>query len=98
MLHLAGLDPALMQVVRSADPKGGHGAIYLWGTDITAIMVTHDQEEALTTVGRIGMLRQGRLLQVGTPSALYGHPADRIVASFLGAASILSCTVQRRWA
>ncbi len=61
---------------------------------ITAIMVTHDQDEALATAGRIGVLHQGRLLQLGSPAELYERPANRIVATFLGAASILPATVR----
>jgi ABC-type Fe3+/spermidine/putrescine transport system ATPase subunit len=58
---------------------------------ISFVLVTHDQEEALTVADRIGVMRDGRMAQVGTPAALYEHPADRFVASFLGAANILPC-------
>jgi ABC-type Fe3+/spermidine/putrescine transport system ATPase subunit len=61
----------------------------------TAVMVTHDQEEALATADRIGLLNRGRLEQVGTPADLYERPATRMVASFLGAANILAATVRR---
>jgi putrescine transport system ATP-binding protein len=60
----------------------------------TAIMVTHDQEEALATADRIGVLHQGKLVQVGVPAALYEHPANRFVAGFLGAASVLPAVVR----
>ncbi len=62
----------------------------------TAILVTHDQEEALATADRIGVLHQGRLMQVGTPATLYEHPASRFVAGFLGAASVLPAVVRGR--
>jgi spermidine/putrescine ABC transporter ATP-binding subunit len=55
----------------------------------TFIVVTHDQEEALTLATRIGVMREGRLAQVGTPAEVYEHPVDRFVAEFLGAANIL---------
>ncbi len=55
----------------------------------TFILVTHDQDEALGMASRIGILRDGRLVQVGTPEALYDRPASRYVAEFLGAANVL---------
>ncbi|MBN8874407.1 MAG: ABC transporter ATP-binding protein [Rhodospirillales bacterium] len=54
------------------------------------ILVTHDQDEALGMADRIGVMRDGRLAQVGAPDAVYEHPADRFVAEFLGAANILA--------
>jgi putrescine transport system ATP-binding protein len=59
----------------------------------TFIVVTHDQEEALTLATRIGVMRDGRLAQVGTPAEVYEHPVDRFVAEFLGAANILPVRV-----
>src|SRR5262245_62488149 len=56
---------------------------------ITTILVTHDQEEAFALADRIGVMHQGRLLEVGRPDALYTRPATRFVASFLGAANVL---------
>lgn len=53
------------------------------------ILVTHDQEEALGMADRIGVLRQGRLEQVGTPRELYEASASRFVATFIGAANVL---------
>ena len=53
------------------------------------ILVTHDQQEALTMADRIGVMRDGRMVQVGTPAAVYEHPNCRFVAEFLGAANIL---------
>jgi iron(III) transport system ATP-binding protein len=51
---------------------------------ITAIFVTHDQEEAFALSDRIAVMREGRLHQVGTPRELYLSPADRFVAGFVG--------------
>ena len=56
---------------------------------IAFILVTHDQEEALTMATRIGVMRDGRLAQVGTPAEAYERPNSRFVAEFLGAANIL---------
>jgi len=56
----------------------------------TFILVTHDQEEALGMATRIGILHEGRLMQVGTPEAVYERPASRFVARFLGAANVLA--------
>lgn len=55
----------------------------------TAILVTHDQEEAFALGDRIGVMHNGRLLETGRPAQLYRHPATRFVAKFLGAANIL---------
>jgi putrescine transport system ATP-binding protein len=52
---------------------------------ITFIMVTHDQEEAMTMSTRIGIMDAGRILQVGTPGEIYEFPANRFVAGFIGA-------------
>jgi len=55
---------------------------------ITAIMVTHDQEEAMTMADRIAILHEGRLQQIGTPREVYEAPASAFVARFIGAANI----------
>jgi ABC-type Fe3+/spermidine/putrescine transport system ATPase subunit len=55
---------------------------------ITFIVVTHDQEEALTMADRIALMRDGRVEQVGAPDELYEAPATRFVASFLGDANV----------
>jgi len=51
---------------------------------ITTIMVTHDQEEALTMADRIVVMNRGRIEQVGTPDEVYGRPATVFVADFIG--------------
>jgi len=61
-------------------------------TGITAIFVTHDQEEALTLSDRIGIIDQGRLMQVGDPPAVYEHPATVFAAQFLGDANLFRGT------
>ncbi|UCI10760.1 ABC transporter ATP-binding protein [Mesorhizobium sp. B1-1-8] len=56
---------------------------------ITTIFVTHDQEEALTMADRIGILRDGRLVQEGPPEDIYDQPKSEFAAIFLGDANIL---------
>jgi iron(III) transport system ATP-binding protein len=51
---------------------------------ITTIMVTHDQEEALTMADRVVVMNQGVIAQIGTPDEIYHHPANRFVANFVG--------------
>lgn len=51
---------------------------------LTAVYVTHDQDEAFALCDRVSVMAQGRLLQTGTPRELYSHPSDMFVARFLG--------------
>ncbi|MPZ73751.1 MAG: polyamine ABC transporter ATP-binding protein [Nitriliruptorales bacterium] len=60
---------------------------------ITFVYVTHDQEEALTMSDRIGVMDDGRLLQVGTPEEIYERPATRMVADFIGETNFLPIVV-----
>ncbi len=57
---------------------------------ITALFVTHDQEEAFDLSDRIAVMSEGRIHQVGTPRQLYEEPADRFVAGFVGRANALA--------
>ena len=57
---------------------------------ITTIFVTHDQEEALTLSDKIGILKDGRMIQAGPPREVYRNPADVFTAEFLGEANFLS--------
>jgi len=61
---------------------------------VTTLMVTHDQEEALTTADTIAVMNAGRIEQVGTPEQIYGEPRTRFVAEFVGQANWLPV---RRW-
>ena len=57
---------------------------------VTTVLVTHDQAEALDVADRIAVLRDGRIEQVGSPTAVYDTPANAFVMSFLGAVSTLN--------
>lgn len=61
---------------------------------ITTIIVTHDQEEALSLSDRIAVMLDGRIEEVGTPADLYRRPKSRAVMEFLGASNILDGTVE----
>ena len=65
-------------------------ASLLEAAGIASILVTHDQEEALAFADQLAVFRNGRLVQAGPPRALYLHPRDAEVATFLGDAVILS--------
>ena len=52
---------------------------------ITAVYVTHDQQEAMALGDRIAVMEQGRLVQIDTPQNIYQHPASKFVADFVGA-------------
>jgi spermidine/putrescine transport system ATP-binding protein len=62
-------------------------------TGITFIFVTHDQEEALTMSDRVAVMRDGLILQVGSPSEIYDRPARRFVADFIGDINILKGSI-----
>jgi putative spermidine/putrescine transport system ATP-binding protein len=57
---------------------------------ITFVVVTHDQEEALTMSDRIAVLRDGRIEQVGAPAEVYERPANPFVAGFIGTSNVLA--------
>jgi putative spermidine/putrescine transport system ATP-binding protein len=57
---------------------------------ITFVLVTHDQDEALTMSDRIAIVDGGRIVQVGTPEEVYERPATRFVAGFVGTSNLLS--------
>lgn len=62
----------------------------------TFVIVTHDQDEAMTVADRIGVMRAGKLEQVATPRRLYETPASRWVAEFVGDVNILDGTITAR--
>ncbi|MDC7788239.1 ABC transporter ATP-binding protein [Rhodoplanes sp. TEM] len=59
----------------------------------TFVIVTHDQEEAMTMADRIGVMNHGRLAQVGTPAEIYEQPRSRWVAGFIGDVNLIDGTV-----
>jgi spermidine/putrescine transport system ATP-binding protein len=63
---------------------------------ITFIFVTHDQEEAMTMSDRIGVMRHGRIEQLGAPEDLYERPQTEFVAGFLGVSNLLDAEVASR--
>jgi iron(III) transport system ATP-binding protein len=65
---------------------------------ILTLMVTHDQEEALSLADRIVCMQAGRIAQIGTPDDLYRRPASRFVADFLGLSNLLAPESVRRLA
>ncbi|MDQ4045464.1 MAG: ABC transporter ATP-binding protein [Chloroflexota bacterium] len=64
----------------------------------TAILVTHDQEEALSLADRIAVMNRGRIEQMGSPEELYHRPATRFVAGFIGDAQFLHAEARDRTA
>ena len=81
----SNLDSSLREDVRSEVRR------LLIELGITAVFVTHDQDEAFVVGDRVGVLCEGRLAQVDTPDGLYRRPADPFVADFVGTASWLRC-------
>jgi putrescine transport system ATP-binding protein len=56
---------------------------------VTFIVVTHDQQEAMTLASRIGVMDHGRIVQVGSPQQIYESPATRFVADFIGSVNLI---------
>jgi putrescine transport system ATP-binding protein len=61
---------------------------------ITFLMVTHDQEEAMSMATRIAVMHQGRIAQIGAPQLVYEAPASRFVADFLGAVNLFAGRIE----
>jgi len=79
----AALDASLRSTVR-ADVLGA-----LRATGTTGVLVTHDQDEALSVADYIAVLRDGTVTQAGTPAEVYSVPADPWTAAFVGTANLL---------
>jgi len=60
---------------------------------VTFIVVTHDQEEAMTLATRIGVMNQGEIAMIGEPTDIYEYPNSRFVANFIGSANMVEGTV-----
>lgn len=63
-------------------------------TGTTFVIVTHDQEEAMTVASRIAVMKEGRLLQVSTPPQIYENPNSAYVADFIGDVTIINGTAE----
>jgi iron(III) transport system ATP-binding protein len=79
----AGLRVAMRAEIRTICKAAG----------LTALYVTHDQHEALSTADRIAVMRDGRVEQVAEPRELYDRPVNRFVAAFMGESNFLDGTV-----
>ena len=87
------LDEPLSALDRSLRESTRHELLRIQReTATTFILVTHDQDEALSMATRIGLLHNGRLEQVATPVDIYERPATRYAATFMGAANIFDVT------
>jgi iron(III) transport system ATP-binding protein len=86
----ASLDASLRATVR-AEVLGALRAL-----DTTAVLVTHDQDEALSVADYVAVLRDGVITQAGPPREVYSAPADPWTAGFLGTANLLTGTVARK--
>jgi len=84
---LSALDRQLRREVQS-EIKRIHQSL-----GVTIVFVTHDQEEAMFLSDRIAVMRQGRIVELGTPAALYAKPASKFVATFVGDANFLAGTI-----
>ena len=85
---LSNLDPTLRRTTR--DELRG----MLRRQGVTALFVTHDQEDAFAVADRVAFLSGGKLQQVGTPESLYDSPASRAVAEFIGHAALMQATYE----
>jgi iron(III) transport system ATP-binding protein len=83
----SALDTGLRASTRKAVAK------LLADAGVTTLLVTHDQEEALSIADQIAVMRDGRFTQVGAPQDVYRQPTDRFTAEFLGDCIALPCTV-----
>ncbi|MGL4667726.1 MAG: ABC transporter ATP-binding protein [Saezia sp.] len=63
---------------------------------VTCVMVTHDQEEAMTMASRIAVMSEGSFVQVGTPADIYETPATRFVANFVGNVNLMSGVILKQ--
>jgi putative spermidine/putrescine transport system ATP-binding protein len=84
---LSNLDPALRIAMRD------ELRALLRRREVTALLVTHDQEDAFAVADRVALLHAGRVLQVGAPETLYDRPASRAVAAFIGLATLVPAHV-----
>ena len=84
----SNIDPLLRQAMRD------ELVAILRGAGVTAILVTHDREEAFSVADRIALMRAGRVVQAGTPEEVYLAPSDRWAAEFAGAGNFVPGRVE----
>jgi putrescine transport system ATP-binding protein len=65
----------------------------LYSVGVTCIMVTHDQEEAMTMADRLAVMNEGRIVQVGTPDEVYEAPTSRFAAEFIGSTNLFKAVL-----
>jgi iron(III) transport system ATP-binding protein len=70
--------------------------LILRDAEATVLLVTHDQEEALSLADRVAVMREGRIVQVGAPEEVYGRPASRWAAQFVGEVNVLAGVARGR--
>jgi ABC-type Fe3+/spermidine/putrescine transport system ATPase subunit len=80
---LSNLDPTLRRSMRDELRS------IMRTLHVTAVFVTHDQDDAFAIADRVALMKHGRLLQVGTPEELYARPASRDVADFIGRSTLV---------
>jgi len=87
---LSNLDAKLREKVR------GELKYLLKKIGLTALYVTHDQEEAFVIADRVALMDAGRIVQVGTPMEIYEKPANKFVAEFIGRANVFETNIVER--
>lgn len=87
----SGLDPSLRARVRDDTLH------IIKETGTTALMVTHDPDEALFMADRLAVMRQGRIAQIGSPNELFFNPVDAFVAQFFGETNLVDGFVDQGW-
>jgi len=85
---LANLDPHLRHAME------GELRAFHETSGVTTLFITHDQREAMALADIMAVMDKGRLMQVGTPQDIYEHPANDMVARFVGRGAVLSATAQ----
>jgi iron(III) transport system ATP-binding protein len=83
----SSLDAALRASVRADIAR------VLRTTETTVVLVTHDQQEAMSMADQVAVLRHGHVAQVGSPRDIYAHPVDPDMAAFLGEANLVAADV-----